>query len=76
MVDWLRLVAMIFYAPLRGMREVRDRGSLFPAIISAYLSQVVYVFAVQWHPEFHDRTDASFIDDTPILDDFLSRAGR
>lgn len=35
-----------------------------------------YVFAVQWHPEFHDRTDASFIDDTPILDDFLSRAGR
>src|SRR2546422_2353525 len=48
MVDWLRLVAMIFYAPLRGMREVRDRGSLFPAIISAYLSQVVYVFAVQW----------------------------
>jgi len=35
-----------------------------------------YVFAVQWHPEFHDRADASFIDDTPILDDFLSRAGR
>ena len=39
---------MIFYAPLRGMREVRDRGSLFPAIICAYISQVVYVFAVQW----------------------------
>jgi putative glutamine amidotransferase len=35
-----------------------------------------YVFAVQWHPEFHDRADVSFIDDTPILDDFLSRAGR
>src|SRR5206468_13001834 len=48
MIDWLRLVAMIFYAPLRGLREVRDRGSLFPAIISAYLSQVAYVFAVQW----------------------------
>ena len=30
-----------------------------------------YVFAVQWHPEFHDREDGSLIDDTPILDDFL-----
>jgi putative glutamine amidotransferase len=35
-----------------------------------------YVFAVQWHPEFHDRKDASFIDDTPILDDFLAHARR
>jgi putative glutamine amidotransferase len=34
-----------------------------------------YVFAVQWHPEFHDRADASLIDDTPILDDFLSQVG-
>jgi putative glutamine amidotransferase len=33
-----------------------------------------YVFAVQWHPEFHDREDASLIDDTPILDDFLAHA--
>jgi putative glutamine amidotransferase len=35
-----------------------------------------YVFAVQWHPEFHDREDGSFIDDTPILEEFLARAGR
>jgi putative glutamine amidotransferase len=35
-----------------------------------------YVFAVQWHPEFHDGQDASFIDDTPILDDFLAHARR
>jgi putative glutamine amidotransferase len=35
-----------------------------------------YVFGVQWHPEFHDRSNASFIDDTPILDDFLARAAR
>jgi putative glutamine amidotransferase len=33
-----------------------------------------YVFAVQWHPEFHDRKDSSFIDDTPILADFLAHA--
>jgi putative glutamine amidotransferase len=35
-----------------------------------------YVFAVQWHPEFHDTGDSSFIDDTPILDDFLSYAAQ
>ena len=33
-----------------------------------------YVFAVQWHPEFHDRGDASLVDDTPILDDSLEQA--
>ncbi len=30
MIDWLRFLLMIFYAPLRGMREIRDRGSLAP----------------------------------------------
>ena len=34
-----------------------------------------YVFAVQWHPEFHDRADESLIDDTPMLDDFLTASG-
>lgn len=33
-----------------------------------------YVFAVQWHPEFHPPGDASYIDDRPILDDFLTAA--
>ena len=33
-----------------------------------------YVFAVQWHPEFHDHGNASLIDDTPILDEFLAHA--
>jgi putative glutamine amidotransferase len=35
-----------------------------------------YVFAVQWHPEFHPPGDASFVDDRPILDDFLADAAR
>jgi tetratricopeptide (TPR) repeat protein len=48
MTDWLRLLAMIFYAPVRGMREVRDRGALAPMVGCAYLSQVAYVFATQW----------------------------
>jgi putative glutamine amidotransferase len=35
-----------------------------------------YVFAVQWHPEFHPPGDDSYIDDTPILDDFVAAAAR
>ena len=35
-----------------------------------------YVFAVQWHPEFHAPDDPSFLDDTPILDEFLATATR
>jgi tetratricopeptide (TPR) repeat protein len=48
MTDWLKLLAMIFYAPLRGMREVRDRASLGAVVLCAYISQVVYVFVTQW----------------------------
>ena len=48
MSDWLKFVAMIFYAPLRGLREVRDRGALLPAFICAYISQVLYIFTIQW----------------------------
>jgi len=33
-----------------------------------------YVFAVQWHPEFHGSEDRSFIDDTRLLVDFLAHA--
>ncbi len=32
-----------------------------------------YVAALQWHPEFH-RADLGTLDDTPILEDFLSAA--
>jgi tetratricopeptide (TPR) repeat protein len=46
MIGWLRLVLMIFYAPLRGMREARDRGSLLPIAVSAFLSQAAYNFIV------------------------------
>ncbi|MEO8847091.1 MAG: type 1 glutamine amidotransferase [Casimicrobiaceae bacterium] len=35
-----------------------------------------FVRAVQWHPEFHPEGDRSFIDDTPLLDDFLQHARR
>ena len=48
MTDTLRLLAMIFYAPLRGMREVRDHGSLVPVVVGAYFSQVACAFVLQW----------------------------
>ena len=35
-----------------------------------------YLFGVQWHPEFHPPGDSTFIDDTPILDNFLAMADR
>lgn len=62
MTDWLRLLGMIFYAPFRGMREVRDHGALLPAIICAYVSQVIYVFAIQWL-----AGDKSFLTRPPVL---------
>jgi putative glutamine amidotransferase len=33
-----------------------------------------YVFAVQWHPEFHHPGDQSTLDSAPILEDFLRAA--
>ena len=47
MFDWLRYVLMIFYAPVRGMREIRDRGSLAPVALMAFISQAVYGFVTK-----------------------------
>jgi hypothetical protein len=47
MIDWLRLLLMIFYAPLRGMRQVRDRSSLAPIALMAVLSQVAFNFVTR-----------------------------
>jgi tetratricopeptide (TPR) repeat protein len=41
MIDWVRSLLMIFYAPVRGMREMRDR-SLAPVAFIALASQVAY----------------------------------
>ena len=43
MIDWLRLLLMIFYSPVRGMREIRDR-SLAPVAFFAFLAQAAYSF--------------------------------
>jgi tetratricopeptide (TPR) repeat protein len=47
-LDWLRLVLMIFYAPTRGIREVRDRGSLAAAALVALLAHGTFSFALTW----------------------------
>ena len=33
-----------------------------------------YIFAVQWHPEFHDPKNLSILDSKPILREFLKAA--
>ena len=45
MIDWLRLLLMIFYAPVRGMREIRDH-SLAPVAFLAFLVQAAYSFII------------------------------
>lgn len=43
-MNWLRLLLTIFYAPLRGMREIREHGSLAPAAFLAFLGELAYSF--------------------------------
>ncbi|MDT4955493.1 MAG: hypothetical protein QOJ02_3631 [Acidobacteriota bacterium] len=46
---------MMFYAPARGMSEVRDRAPLAPAMLLALLAQIGYAFCTQWrflNPKF------------------------
>ena len=47
MIDWLRYLLMIFYAPVRGMRGMRDRGSLAPVALMAFLSQAGFNFVME-----------------------------
>ena len=47
MIGWLRPLLMIFYAPVRGMREMRDSGSLAPVAFLAFFSQAAYNFVTR-----------------------------
>ncbi|MFN2530770.1 MAG: hypothetical protein ABR555_05705, partial [Pyrinomonadaceae bacterium] len=47
MIDWLRLLLMMFYAPVRGMRLMRDRVALAPIAFIAFLSQLAYAFVTK-----------------------------
>jgi tetratricopeptide (TPR) repeat protein len=47
MLDWLRFLLMIFYAPVRGMRGMRDRGSLAPVVLIAFAGQFAFGYVVK-----------------------------
>jgi tetratricopeptide (TPR) repeat protein len=42
MLNWLRPLFLMFYSPIRGMSETRDRAPLIPALILAFVSQAGY----------------------------------
>jgi tetratricopeptide (TPR) repeat protein len=48
MLNWLRLVLMMFFAPARAMREVRDKGAMAPAGVVALLANSLFLFSVSW----------------------------
>lgn len=43
-VDWIRLLFQIFYAPTRGLKEVRDRASLAPSGLVALITTAAFFF--------------------------------
>jgi len=47
MLDWLRFLLMTFYAPVRGMRGMRDRGSLAPVVLIAFVGQFAFGFVAK-----------------------------
>jgi len=46
--DWFRILGMIFYAPARGLREVRDRALLAPAALVALIAHAAFFFCLTW----------------------------
>ena len=44
--DWLRLLLMVFYAPARGIREVRDRATLASSGLVALVVHAVFFFTL------------------------------
>ncbi|HEX8561126.1 MAG TPA: tetratricopeptide repeat protein [Pyrinomonadaceae bacterium] len=47
-MDWLRPLLLMFYAPARGMAEVRDRAPLGQAALLAVLAQGAHVLYGLW----------------------------
>ncbi|HYJ88639.1 MAG TPA: hypothetical protein VEW46_21405, partial [Pyrinomonadaceae bacterium] len=45
-LDWLRLLAMVFYAPGRALREVRDRAALAPSALVALIAHALFFYCL------------------------------
>ena len=52
---------MIFYAPARGLREVRDRAPLAAIALMAFTSQIVYSLVTQWLAGNSRSLQATFV---------------
>ena len=48
MLNWIRLILMMFYAPMRALREVRDRAALAPAALVALIVHALFFFSLSW----------------------------
>ncbi|HLL16049.1 MAG TPA: tetratricopeptide repeat protein [Pyrinomonadaceae bacterium] len=48
MLDWLKPLLMMFYAPVRAMGLVRDRAPLGAAALMALLAHGVYLLYTEW----------------------------
>jgi tetratricopeptide (TPR) repeat protein len=48
MLNWLRLIVMMLYAPMRALREVRDRAALAPAALVALIAHAIFFFSLSW----------------------------
>jgi tetratricopeptide (TPR) repeat protein len=48
MLDWLKPLPLMFYAPRRGMAAVRDRAPLGAAAVLALAAQSAYELFTQW----------------------------
>ena len=49
MIDWLRLFVLVLFAPLRGLREVRDRSTLPQSALLALIFHAAFFFYLTWH---------------------------
>lgn len=49
MTDWLRLFVLVLFAPLRGLREVRDRSTLPQSALVALVFHAAFFFYLTWH---------------------------
>src|SRR2546423_745661 len=54
MIDWFRPLLMMFYAPTRGMSEVRDRAPLGSALLLAVLVQSAHSVYALWNAQSGD----------------------
>ncbi|HTG91391.1 MAG TPA: hypothetical protein VL866_02295, partial [Pyrinomonadaceae bacterium] len=49
MIDWLRTFVLVLFAPLRGLRDIREHSSLAQSGLVALLVHASFFFYLTWH---------------------------